>query len=172
MDDDRVGLLERLATAMVSGRLKLHEDGATDLDYIIALGMAAQRVAPEADALLRLYLAMDRQSYEDARGAAVRIARRLDTRRGWNLMAQDLSRIAGTALKYHINPICPECIGRKFQLAPNTPMLSHKVCKRCHGSGRRPIPIRNGRQIAEVIAALESIEHVAEKEIRLRMRRG
>lgn len=161
--------LERLATALGSRDLRL-KPGTSDLDYIIALGMAAASVNPAAGAMLNLHLAQNAAAYKEAERAALAITRHLNMKRRWKLKIQALIRVSGTALKYHVNPICPHCLGRKFEAVPGTPVLSAKICRPCHGTGIRPLPLVNGREIGEVVTALENIERVAADAVRSKLR--
>lgn len=47
-------------------------------------------------------------------------------------------------LHWHLDHICPACEGRGKEILPNTPILSHKNCKECHGSGETKIPSQQG----------------------------
>lgn len=166
--EERPTLVERLAVAMTSGHLEMRERRC-DLDFIVALGMAAQE-RPEISAILHLHLAATPEAYRQARNAAIAIVRRLDARRNWRMSSQTIMAVAGAALKHYILPVCPACAGRCFETIPGAPVLSDRICLRCHGTGLRPLPIRHGRAIAEVVARLESIEAVAEEAVRAKFR--
>ncbi|UIF90880.1 hypothetical protein [Cupriavidus sp. UYPR2.512] len=165
---DAPNTLERLATAMGSRDLSIKR-GTSDVDYIIALGMTA-RANSAASAMVNLHLAQNPAAYKEAERAAVAVARHLNLKRRWKLKVRDLIRISGTALKYYICPVCPHCFGRKFDLFPGTQRLSDKICRPCHGTGKRPLPLQHGREIAEIIGALENIERVAEDAVRTKVR--
>jgi hypothetical protein len=161
--------LERLATAMGSRDLSVRRS-TSDIDYIIALGMTAVSISPAASAMVNLHLAQNPTAYREAERAALAIARALNLKRRWKLRVRELVTITGTALKYHICPVCPHCYGRKLEVVPNTPVLSMKVCRHCHGTGKRPLPLQRGREIQEIVQALENIERVAEDAIRGKLR--
>lgn len=165
--DDRVTLLESAAHALASGNLSMKE-GRCDLDYIVALGEASANIKGAAD-LVRLRLTATPEAYDGARKAALSIARKLNTKRGWNFLNQDLAKVARSALHYYLSPVCPECEGRKFLAVPGTPMLSGRICPKCQGTGKRRIPITNGREIAEIVASLQRIEKVVEDGMRKRL---
>lgn len=161
--------LERLATAMGSRDLSVRR-GIGDVDYIIALGMAAVSVSPAASAMINLHLAQNPAAFKEAERAAVSIARHLNLKRRWKMKVRELITITHTALKYYICPVCPHCYGRKFELFEGTRRLSNKICRPCHGTGRRPLPLHRGKEIGEIMSALESIERVAEDAIRKKVR--
>lgn len=166
---DKPDTLERLATAMGSRDLSMRR-GTGDIDYIIALGSVALSINSAASAMIHLHLAHNPAAYKEAERAALAIARHLNLKRRWKLRVKDLIRVTGTALKYYICPVCPHCYGRGLEVVPNTPVLSMKACRPCHGTGKRPMPLQNGREIAEIIQSLENIEHVAEDAIRAKVR--
>ena len=166
--DDRPGLIERLSVAMTSSHLAM-KDGRCDLDFVIALGMAAQE-RPEISHILHLHLAATPESYRQAERSAVAITRRLDARRNWRMPSKTILWVAKKALKHYICPVCPSCAGRRFETTPGTPMLSDRVCEHCRGTGINPLPMQHGRAIAEVVARLEAIEDVAERAVKERFR--
>lgn len=162
--DDRPGLIERLSVAMTSSHLAM-KDGRCDLDFIIALGLAAQE-RPEISHILHLHLAATPEAYQQAERSAIAITRRLDGKRNWRLASRTIVWVAKKALKHYICPVCPACSGRRFETTPGTPVLSARACGRCRGTGINPLPMQHGRVIAEVVARLEAIEDVAERAVR------
>lgn len=161
--------LERVSSAMNSSNLKLKET-ACDLDAIMALGMATRRM-PMASELISLHLGGSRAAFKDARKAAIKLTARLNLKRKWDItLRQDVVRIADAAMKMYLSPVCPECHGTKYEVVPGTPMLSATHCHKCHGTGRRNFPIKDGRKISEVVWVLCSIEDVAEDAIRKMLR--
>lgn len=168
MADEKIGVLERLSHALVSGNLVLRS-GVSDLDYVMALGMAAKAIGGMSS-VLRLHLAATPETYREARRKTIQIARRKSERKKWGMKNRELIAVAEIALHHYICPVCPECVGRRFTVAKDTPRLTNKVCRRCRGSGVRPLPIHHGRQIAEIIYALQGVEPAAEYEIRKRLR--
>lgn len=170
VDDNKPDTLERLARAKLSDDLRLRETGAGDLDHIIALGAVALQVNPAASALLNLHLAHDATAYHDALAATMSIARKLAREKAWGFKLQELHRIAKAALHHHLCPVCPSCFGRGYEVQKGTPMLSDRVCPKCHGSGKRSVPLKRGREIRAVLTRLEMIEHVAEVAVRRKMK--
>lgn len=169
LDDSHPGVLERLSSAKVSGNLKLKEVRG-DLDYIIALGAVALEINPAAAAMLNLHLAHDVTSYREARASALSIAKKIGSRKRWGFGLQEMEKIAKLALHHHLCPVCPTCYGRKYEVQPGTPMLSDRTCPKCYGTGKRPLPLRRGREIRLVLTSLEMIEHAAEVAVRARVR--
>lgn len=168
--DDVVTVMEGVARALVASNLELKE-GRCSLDYILALGAAAREV-PGCAEVLHLQLAATPEALSSAMRAAVQMTRKLDNRRGWELSRQSIVKVARIALLHYINPICPKCLGTRYEKAPGAPMLTDRICRPCYGTGRRPLPTHNGKQIAEVITSLQRIEFVAENIIKGRLRRG
>ena len=165
------GALERLASAFVSSDLTVKKEGKRcDVDYLIALGQAGQRLRPGASAMINVSLSHDKASLTEALHYTLAIARHLANKRGWTLKHKDLKFVAERALRYHIAPACPACEGRKFKKVDGSPGLSATVCPTCHGTGKRPFPIRHGREIAEVCYALDDTNRVIEAAVRKRLR--
>ena len=168
--DEVVTVLEGVARALVSSNLEMKE-GRCSLDFILALGAAAREV-PGCAEVLHLQLAATPEAFSSARRAAVQMTRKLGARRGWNLSRQETYKVARIALLHYINPVCPKCLGTRYEKAQGAPMLTDRICRPCYGTGRRPLPTHNGKQIAEVITSLQRIEFVAENVIKGRLRRG
>lgn len=165
------GPLEGLASAMVSSDLTCKKDGKRgDLDYLIALGWSGSRLNPGASSVLALHLSHDKASLYDALHYTLAVAKHLNTKRGWKMKPKDLKPLAEKALRYHVAPACPVCEGRKFRKVENSPALSATICQTCHGTGKRPFPIRNGREIAEVVYSLEDTSRVIESAVRRKLR--
>lgn len=171
MSDERRGALEGLASAFVSSDLSVRMDGKRgDVDYMIALGAAGTRLRPGASAMVNLALSYDKASLTEALHYALAIARHLANKRGWKLKHKELRAVAEKALRYHAAPTCPTCEGRKFKKIENSPNLSAVHCPTCHGTGKRPFPIRHGREIAEVCYSLDDTTRVIEAAVRKRLR--
>ena len=170
MEEKRTAL-DGLASAFVSDDLTVRKDGKRgDVDYLIALGQAGQRLKPGASAMLNFALSHDTASLADALHYSLAIARHLANKRGWKLKHKDLMFVAERALRYHVAPACPKCEGRRFKKIDGSPALSATVCPTCHGTGKRPFPIRHGREIAEVCYALDDTNRVIEAAVRKRLR--
>ncbi len=43
-------------------------------------------------------------------------------------------------LGWWLNPTCPVCSGRRWEVIPGTPKLSRKPCQTCKGTGERGLP--------------------------------
>ena len=139
MNDNRVTAVERISQAFVSGRLDFKPNAVTDLDWLTALGMvAAGRVRIRRCCA---HYVQDRSSLEDAMKAAVAFARQ-QSQRGWNLTNKEINRTARLALEYHVLPTLPDMPGTEVPAHRRNPSLSAKACPKCHGTGKRPLPIR------------------------------
>lgn len=158
-----MSVLERLSSAMLSSDLRVDPDHRTDVDYIIAAGLAGGTSA-------RLYLANSRTQLRRAIDTVATLTARLDMRRSWRLTDDEIRAVARLALLHHIEPACPVCHGRGYELQLGTPMLSDRVCKSCRGTGRRPIQRKLQSNIVQVIAALEQIDSVTESAIKRLLR--
>ncbi len=163
-------VLEGLASAFVSSDLTVREDRRGDVDYIVALGAAGTRLRPGASSVVSLTLSGDKASAREALRATLAIVRHLNGKRGWKLDIKTMQAVTREALKHHIAPTCPVCQGRKFKLIEGSPALSASPCATCHGTGKRPLPLRHGRLIAEVVAILEDTGRVIEAAVRRRLR--
>lgn len=165
------GALEGLASAFVSSDLTVKKEGKRgDVDYLIALGCAGSKMRPGASAMINLALSHDKASVSDALRYSIAVTRHLNQKRGWRLKMKELKFVAERALRYHIAPACPACEGRKFKKVDGSPSLSATPCPTCHGTGKRPYPLRNGREIAEVVYSLEDTNRVIESVVRKRLR--
>ena len=56
----------------------------------------------------------------------------------WNI--PDPRKVATITVGHWLNQVCPQCHGLKFELIPNSPALSAKQCKPCHGTGVSDAP--------------------------------
>ena len=148
--------LDRLSPALVSSDLSMTEHRG-DADFVAALGFAS-RTYPIASPLIRMYLARDPKAVHEARSAATDMARIAARRQGVILRAHEIIEIGRQALDYAINKTCPRCHGTKFELIPGTTCLGKSVCLACHGDGRRNLPRKHRKLIAEVVARIERIE--------------
>lgn len=148
--------LDRLSPALVSSDLSMTA-GRGDADFIAALGYASMTY-PIASPLIRMYLAADPAAVQEARAQAYVMAKKAARRQRCALRQADLVDIGRLALDYAINKRCPRCHGTKFELIPGTSSLGKKVCQACKGDGRRILPVRHRKLVAEVIARIERIE--------------
>ena len=149
--------LDRLVPALVSGDMTSVSGHLGDADFVGALGYASMTY-PIASPLLRMYLAHDKGAVHEAREKAFDMAKRAARRQGLTLSIRELVEIGRQALDYAINKTCPRCRGTKFELIPGTSCLGKNVCKSCHGDGRRHLPSRHRKLIAEGVSRIERIE--------------
>lgn len=167
---------ERYTKATSSSHLRV-EPFPCDIDPIIAAGWVTADVSTELYRLMaeldgadkRLFhvsvidarldwamLSARLQSMAGARRQMVSFAHRLRRERFRDVQIELVQPIALALLHLMLFPTCPECTGRKFQVIPNTPNLSHKVCRACNGTGDRPLTVPGGRLGYDFAAALEA----------------
>jgi hypothetical protein len=185
---------ERYARATSSSHLRLDMVRACDLDAIIAAGWVR---AGLSTSVLRLIVELD--------GADKRIlSNPSDSRMEWSLLSTKLQSlptarremlayahtvaprfpevkvelvltIALAVLAQHLLPTCPACSGRRFETIPNTPKLSHKACRLCHGRGERQLRVpggRGGQLLAEALLAGVQAKQAALHELLRRYQRN
>lgn len=162
---ERPSAFERLSTALNSSDLTFDADHRTDLDFVAALGIAGSRHSAVASPLMRVHLAGRPDDLNAAFRAVLALVKRFNAKRNWRLAGTATQAVALHALSHHVDPVCPHCHGRKFELQDNSPVLSTKACKACHGTGRRPVQKKYRDQISAVIAALENIDSVTERAV-------
>lgn len=80
----------------------------------------------------------------------------------------DPDRLAAVVLHHWLDPVCPACQGRKFQLAKGAPSLSVKVCGTCQGVGRPNPP--GGQHGRWMLNYLDRSVEVARGSIKKRLR--
>ena len=169
MEEKRTAL-EGLATALVSDDLTVKKDGRRgDVDYLIALGQVGQRLPAGASAMVNFTLTHDRESLHDALRFAIGKAKRLAQKQGWNKKPKELIAIAEKALRFHLSPACSACEGRGYKRVKGSPMLSGTPCPSCHGTGRQPYPLRNGKEIGLVVAELQGTNGRISRSIKKRL---
>lgn len=146
---------ERLSAAFNSSDLGASPLVLKDVDYLIALGHVGihSRVA---SALLRLHYGLRAADYETALDEVERLVWRLSNRLNWRI--HDKRREAKSALDFVLCPVCPACLGRKYETEPGTPMLSDRPCMLCGGSGLRSF---NSRFLPDICAEIDRLEAVA-----------
>ncbi len=162
---DRPSALERLSTAVTSSDLTLDANHRGDLDYVTALGIASLRHSAAASPLMRLHLSSSPATLKTAYKSVLALVKRMNAKKNWRLAGHSMHVVALQALSHHVSPACPVCQGRKFELQDGAPVLSTKMCKACHGTGRRPVQKKHREAITEVIAALEVIDSVTERAV-------
>lgn len=162
---DRPSALERLSVAMSASDLTVDANHRGAVDYIAALGIAATRHAAVASPMMRVHLAGRPEDLRAAFHAVLALVKKLNVKKNWRLAGHSMTAVALHALSHHVDPTCPHCHGRKFELLDGSPTLSTKVCRHCHGTGRRPVQKKHRDQITAVIAALEQIDSVTERAV-------
>lgn len=162
---ERPGVFERLTTALSSSDLTLDANHRGDLDMIIGLGIASHRLSSVAGPLMRLHIASSPAALNSAYESVLALVRRFNAKKNWRLAKHGLHAVALHALSHHVDPTCPACQGRKFELQDGSPVLSTKLCKQCNGTGRRQVQKKHRDEINHVIAALEQIDSVTERAV-------
>lgn len=162
---DRPSVIERLTTALNSSDLSFDVNHRGDLDYLVAAGIAASRHGSVALPLLHVHYAGRPSDLNAAFRAVVGLVRRFNAKKHWRLAGHSIQTVALHALSHHVDPACPHCHGRKFEVQSDAPVLSTKMCRHCHGTGRRPVQKKHRDQITHVIAALESIDSITERAV-------
>lgn len=162
---DRPSALERLTSALSSSDLSFDPDHRTDLDYLVAAGIAASRNGAVALPLMNIQLASRPSDLHAAYEAVLVMVKRMNVKKAWGLAQHSVHAVALNALSHHVDPTCPHCQGRKYELQDGAPVLSVKHCKHCRGTGRRPIQKKHQEQINAVIATLEQIDSTTERAV-------
>jgi hypothetical protein len=150
---------------MSTSDLTIDADHRTDADYIVALGIASRRHSAVAGPLMRVHLAGSHTAIESAYNSVLAMVKKLSAKKNWRLHGHALKTVAMQALSHHVDPVCPKCHGRKFDLQDDAPVLSTRHCKACNGTGRRPVQKKFRDEITQVIAALEVIDSVTERAV-------
>lgn len=163
---DRHDVAERLASAMRSSNMTMHSDRIRDADYIAALGFAGIHVRVAAS-LFRLAYTLEAAQFPAALEEVVRVVRRLNARRGWNLRNDRMREVAELSLRWVLCPVCPTCRGRKWLVAPGTGRLTDEACPACGGTGTQRI---DTRYVADIAYEVDRMLHDAEGEIGARVR--
>lgn len=162
---ERPSAFERLSVAIGSSDLTADPVHRGDLDYIVALGFASARHSAVAGPLMRLHLASSPGALKVAFQSVLGLVKRMNAKKNWRLNTRSIQVVALQALSHHVNPVCPHCHGRKFELMEGAPALSAKACKACHGTGKRPVQKKHRDYINQVITALEQIDDVTERAV-------
>jgi hypothetical protein len=166
--DAKPGVRERLFEAFSADDISISQHQRTDADYLIALGLATAKPGCAATSL-RLQ-AGDAAQLREARKATLVLAWRLNDKRNWRLSAANIQKVADAALLHHVHPTCPDCEGRRFEPIPGTPHLSATPCKRCGGTGIRPIQRKHNDFIRDVLERLRQIDAVTTGAVRKLLR--
>jgi hypothetical protein len=158
-------VLERLGVAYGSSDLSFDSNHRNDLDFVVAAGIAASRYGKAASPVMRVHYANSPADLNFAFRAVISMVRRFNAKRNWRLNGKSMQVVALHALSHHVDPICPHCHGRKFELIEGAPALSARACRHCHGTGRRPVQKKHREHIEAVISALEQIDAVTERAV-------
>lgn len=161
--DDTV--MDRVARSLVSSHLQ-QKPTRCDLDYVMALAFATRRHGPAGE-VVRYSLVGG--SAEGVRRAAIAMTMKLNVRRKWGLEQKEVARVADAAVKMFLNPVCPACQGRRYQLQKNAPVLSARPCHKCNGTGKRNYPKHGEKFIRDVVGALTNIVNVTEQSVMWRL---
>lgn len=151
-----VTIIERLSEAAHSSDLS-HRHTLCDADWLHGLGMAGQKHR-QGSALMDLDLTLSPSAMAEAVKATIQITRRIAEKRGWSMHALKARRIATEAVRHYLKPTCGCCSGRGMVgIDRDKPGKAQRVrpCPECGGSGRRPLPKREQREIREVLYVME-----------------
>ncbi|MBU3577525.1 hypothetical protein [Polynucleobacter sp. UK-Kesae-W10] len=160
---ERPKALERLSVAMSSSDLTLDFEHRTDLDYVVALGIAEARHSRISGPLMRLHTTTSRLSLREAYHSVDQLTRRMNVKLNWRLSGDGIRAVAERSLAHHIAPACPHCSGRGFEMQPSAPVLSTKACSHCHGTGKRPVQKKYREEIKRIVSILEEIDSSTER---------
>lgn len=155
MANEQRTVLEGLSQAVHSSDLS-HRRGLCDADFIHGLGMAGQRTK-QGTALLDLHMTLSREDAAEAMKVAQEVTREVAKRRGWAMTPMKVRKVAAEALALYLRPACAPCKGRgMLNMDMDKPGSYHpKPCPACSGSGKRPFPLQNRREISAVLYVLE-----------------
>ena len=158
-------ILESLSQAVHSTDLS-HRETLCQVDYIHGLGMAGQKSA-QGTALLDLHMTLSSEGAVNAMKVAQEIVREVAKRRGWPMTPMKVRKVAGEALALYLRPACAPCKGRgMLNMDMDKPGSYHpKPCPTCTGSGKRPVPLKNRREITAALYVMEdrmqsALQHV------------
>ena len=145
INDDRAGIEEQYSQAVTSSNLRVEADKRSPADILIASGMSHSRLG---GSLMRLRAEYGSDSVP--RRSASETDHRLMMGRLKSL-PQVLSEVTAQAQHWRIDrpeavalavvshwldSVCRHCEGRGKEKIKDTPALSNRNCKHCHGVGR------------------------------------
>lgn len=143
-----MGTLERVAHAETSSNLQ-HKEHDCDVDVLGAIGMAGIKHKGYL-ALFRIKYLHDMDEAKNAQQQLTEWARKGLSLKGQN--TKQAKHIADKVMKYWLVDTCALCSGLKYEVDPGSPYLSNRVCKRCRGTGKRPLP--HSREHTDLIKEL------------------
>jgi len=81
---------------------------------------------------------------------------------------EEPQHVATVIVGHWLNQVCPECNGLKFEVIPDSPVLSDKQCKACHGTGLKRAPYGDAGK--RLLNHLDECVHSSEMSIRDRLK--
>lgn len=159
----RPTLDERYEAACNASDLSVQEVRRTAADVLIAAGWSPVRLG---GALLRLHSEYDSSERLRRRESVTQTDVALLVGRlkhlgpvteqvellatHWNM--EGARHKARAVVLWWLDRTCGSCFGRRYQVAPGTPMLTNRVCPKCRGLGEQPLPHgQDGRRLANFI---------------------
>lgn len=141
--DEPVTIQERYARAATSSNLAPKAEERTDLDLMIASGMAMQRCSPMQLAALRVQRMIDTGDQRDlwlvVEHYTVELAEHL-ARKGRRQINKDGRRMLSTSvLHWMMHMTCDYCGGTGKIAMEGTAGTRAETCSACHGSGIKPL---------------------------------
>ena len=146
--DNPCTLEERYTRATTSSNLRCKADARSDVDVLIACGLAPGILG---GALMRLHSEYDSSSEKQARtatdaillmGKLKSLPRVLEALEEWARLRGlgAPGKLAQAVTAYWLNSMCSACEGRGHERIAGTPMLGRQ-CKVCRGTGKRKEPM-------------------------------
>lgn len=140
--DSPVTLKERYARAVGSSHLSPRGEGRTDLDVLIAAGLAA-RARPERIAALKVQRMAETGDLSDSYSVVEHYDAALNGylgRKGRKPMPKGARReLVVSVLRWYMDQQCPYCGGTGRIAQEGTAGRLTHVCDGCHGSGVKPL---------------------------------
>ena len=166
---------ERYTRATTSSNLKCEADARSDVDVLIACGLAPGILG---SALMRLHSEYDSSSEKQARtgtdaillmGKLKSLPRVLEALEGWALLRglDAPGKLAQAVTAYWLNSMCTACEGRGHERVAGTPMLGRQ-CKVCRGTGKRKEPM--GEAGRQMLSMMDDCVIVARNSMKRRLR--
>ncbi len=121
--------LEHYLRAQDSSDLADHAERAGDVDWVRASGM----VARQHECAMSVWRVIELGDYRALRPAFDNLMRLCA---GHGIDTHPAETVSDV-LAWMMEPTCPSCSGRGFELIPGTPTLSDRACGDCGGTGQR-----------------------------------